>query len=57
MDGSPVQTVTIIGWTFGYLDSYSCVGAANCSAAKGHWEVQVTMVDAVYAQPSPFLSA
>ncbi len=51
------HTVTIVGWTFGYLDTYSCVGAATCNGAKGHWEVQVTMVDAVYAQPAPFLSA
>ena len=51
------HTVTIVGWTFGYLDTYSCVGAATCNGAKGHWEVQITMVDAVYAQPAPFLSA
>ena len=51
------HTVTIVGWTLGYLDKYSCVGAAACNGAKGHWEVQVTMVDAVYGKPAPFLSA
>jgi len=50
----PVKTVTIKGWAVAYLKSYSCVGAVNCTGGKGHWEVQVTMVDAVYSG-SPYL--
>ncbi len=50
----PVQTVTIRGWSLAYLDTYWCVG--NCNGA-GHWEVQVQVVDAVYAQATGFISA
>jgi len=46
----PVKTVTIKGWAVAYLKSYSCVGAVNCTGGKGHWEVQVTMVDAIYSE-------
>src|SRR5207249_9511353 len=48
-DQVPVKTVTIKGWALAYLKSYSCVGAVNCTGGKGHWEVQVTMVDAIYS--------
>jgi len=48
-DQTPVKTVTIKGWALAYLKSYSCVGAVNCTGGKGHWEVQVTMVDAIYS--------
>ena len=51
---TPVQTVTIRGWSLGYLDSYSCVG--NCNG-NGHWEVQITLVDAVYSQAAGFITA
>ena len=45
-----MKTVTIKGWAVAYLKSYSCVGAVNCTGGKGHWEVQVTMVDAIYSE-------
>jgi hypothetical protein len=45
----PVKTVTINGWALAYLEGYSCVGAVNCTGGKGHWEVSVTMVDAIYS--------
>jgi len=51
------KTVTIEGWTLAYLKGYSCVGAATCSGAKGHWEVSITIVDAAYSQTAGFLSA
>lgn len=57
IDQLPVQTVTITGWTLAYLKDYSCVGAQNCASAKGHWEVNITMVDAVYSQTAGFLAA
>ncbi|MGH9197660.1 MAG: pilus assembly protein TadG-related protein, partial [Acidimicrobiia bacterium] len=57
IDQNPVQTVTIHGWTLAYLESYSCVGAQICSGAKGHWEVQINIVDAVYSQAAGFLTA
>src|SRR5262249_23708217 len=57
LNGSPVQTVTIKGWALAYLQGYSCVGAASCTGGKGHWEVQLTMVDAVYSQSASFLGA
>jgi len=57
IDQTPVQTVTIGGWTLAYLNGYSCVGAQSCSGAKGHWEVSITIVDAVYSQTAGFLSA
>lgn len=57
---TPVATVTLEGWTLGYLEGYVCVGttanSGNCGA-KGHWEVQITMVDAVYSQSSGFITA
>ena len=49
-DQVPVKTVTIKGWAVAYLKSYSCVGAVNCKGGKGHWEVRVTMVDAIYSE-------
>jgi len=49
-DQTPVKTVTIKGWALAYLKSYSCVGAVNCTGGKGHWEVSVTMVDAIYSE-------
>jgi len=55
LNGSPVQTVTIKGWALAYLQGYSCVGAASCTSGKGHWEVQVTIVDAVYSQSASFM--
>jgi hypothetical protein len=57
IDQIPVKTVTIEGWTLAYLKGYSCVGGNNCSGAKGHWEVGITIVDAVYSQTAGFLSA
>ena len=55
LNGVPVHSVTIEGWALAYLKSYSCVGG-NCNG-KGHWEVQVTMVDAVFSQAAGFLGA
>ena len=51
------KTVTIEGWTLAYLKGYSCVGGANCKGGKGHWEVNITIVDAAYSQNAGFLSA
>ncbi len=51
---TPVQTVTIRGWSLAYLDSYACVG--NCSG-NGHWEVSIQIVDAAYSQATGFLGA
>ena len=51
------KTVTIEGWTLAYLKGYSCVGGANCKGGKGHWEVNITIVDAAYSQTAGFLSA
>lgn len=56
-DPDVVQSITITGWTLAYLKSYACVGAANCTGAKGHWEVDITIVDAVYSQTAGFLAA
>jgi|SRR5438132_4584846 len=55
LNGSPVKTVTIKGWALAYLKSYSCVGGTSCSGGKGHWEVQVTIVDAIYSQSASFI--
>lgn len=56
--GVPVQTVTIQGWTLAYLKSYACVdGQANNCGAKGHWEVQVEIVNASYSQVNGYLDA
>jgi hypothetical protein len=55
----PVQTVTIRGWSLAYLDTYWCVaggGGSTCNG-NGHWEVQVKLVDAVYAQATGFITA
>jgi hypothetical protein len=57
LNGDPVKSVTIEGWALAYLDGYSCVGDGNCSGGKGHWEVKVTMVDAVYSQAAGFIGA
>lgn len=55
---TPVAMVTIEGWTLGYLDSYSCVGGSGSTCgAKGHWDVRIIMVDAVYSQSSGFITA
>jgi Tfp pilus assembly protein PilX len=56
LNGIPVKTVTIEGWALAYLGSYSCVGDSTCGG-KGHWEVGVTMVDAVYSQAAGFIGA
>ena len=45
-----MKTVTINGWALAYLRGYSCVDAVNCTGGKGHWEVSVTMVDAIYSE-------
>ena len=55
-DSTPIQTVTIRGWTLGYLSSYACVGG-NCNGGKGHWEVYIDIVDAAYSQSAGFLGA
>jgi hypothetical protein len=57
LNGDPIKSVTIQGWALAYLDGYSCVGAASCAGGKGHWEVNVTMVDAVYSQAAGFIGA
>ena len=57
IDQFPVQTVTITGWTLAYLKDYACVGAQNCQSAKGHWQVNITIVDAVYSQTAGFMAA
>jgi len=57
LNGDPVKTVTIEGWALAYLNGYACVGDATCTGAKGHWEVQITMVDAVYSQAAGFIGA
>ena len=36
-----------------YLNGYHCVGAGNCNG-QGHWEVEVTIVDATYSQTGGF---
>ncbi len=55
LNGIPVKTVSIAGWSLAYLKSYSCVGG-NCNGT-GHWEVQISMVDAVYSQSAAYLGA
>ena len=54
---TPIKTVTIRGWTLGYLRSYACVGGGNCNGGKGHWEVHIDIVDAAYSQSAGFLGA
>jgi hypothetical protein len=54
----PVKDLTIRGWMLAYLDSYSCsTGDSDCSGGKGHWEVNVEIVDAAYSQSAGFLGA
>ena len=55
-ESTPIQTVTIRGWSMGYLKSYACVGDATCNG-KGHWEVYIDIVDAAYSQSAGFLGA
>jgi len=57
LNGVPVQSVTIEGWALAYLKGYSCVDSTTCTGGKGHWEVQVTMVDAVFSQAAGFIGA
>ncbi len=64
LTGIPVQQVKIEGWTLAYFKSYACVsndigggGAPNCNSAKGHWEVQIEIVDAAYSQVNGYLDA
>jgi len=54
----PVKELTIHGWMLAYLESYSCsAGGSNCSSGQGHWEVNVSIVDAAYSQAAGFLGA
>jgi hypothetical protein len=57
LNGVPVHSVTIEGWALAYLKGYSCVGAPSCSGGKGHWEVDVKMVDAIYSEAAGFIGA
>ena len=54
-EATPIQTVTIRGWSLAYLQSYACVGGNNCAGGKGHWEVSIEIVDAAYSQAAGFL--
>ena len=54
-ESTPIQTVTIRGWTLAYLESYACVGGNNCNGGKGHWEVSIEIADAAYSQSAGFL--
>ncbi len=54
-ESTPIQTVTIRGWTLAYLSSYACVGGNNCAGGKGHWEVSIEIADAAYSQSAGFL--
>ena len=56
LNGDPIKTVTIQGWALAYLNGFKCVGDATCNG-KGHWEVDITMVDAVYSQAAGFIGA
>jgi Tfp pilus assembly protein PilX len=56
-ESTPIQTVTIRGWSLAYLESYACVGGSNCNGGKGHWEVSIEIVDASYSQAAGFLGA
>ena len=56
LDGIPVQTVIIEGWALAYLDGYHCTDT-NCAGGKGHWEVEITMVDAIYSQSADLIGA
>ncbi len=64
LTGIPVQQVKIEGWTLAYFESYACAsnggpggGTPNCNSAKGHWEVQIEIVDAAYSQVNGYLDA
>jgi hypothetical protein len=57
LNGDPIKNVTIQGWALAYLNGYKCAGATSCTGGKGHWEVDVTMVDAVYSQAAGFIGA
>jgi hypothetical protein len=57
LNGDPVKTVTIQGWALAYHNGYSCVDAVSCTGGKGHWEVDITMVDAVFSQAAGFIGA
>jgi hypothetical protein len=56
LNGIPVQTVTIEGWALAYLEGYNCT-SDDCPSGKGHWEVQVTMVDAIYSESADLIGA
>jgi hypothetical protein len=56
LNGVPVQTVTIEGWALAYLDGYTCRDI-DCPGGKGHWEVQITMVDAIYSESADLIGA
>lgn len=56
LNGLSASTVTIEGWALAYLRGYGCVGT-DCHTGNGHWEVQVTMVDAVYSQSAGYIGA
>jgi len=54
----PIKDLTINGWMLAYLESYSCsTGGSNCASGTGHWEVNVSIVDAAYSQAAGFLGA
>ena len=54
----PVQTITIQGWALAYLEGYKCVSSGGpCTAGKGHWEVQVQIVDATFSAAKGYITA
>jgi hypothetical protein len=56
-DQIPVQTVTIHGWALAYLKGYKCVSSAGpCTAGKGHWEVEIQIVDATFSAAKGYLT-
>jgi hypothetical protein len=56
LNGVPVQTVTIEGWALAYLDGYHCTDT-DCPTGKGHWEVEITMVDAIFSESADLIGA
>jgi hypothetical protein len=54
LDGIPVHTVTIEGWALAYLNGYAC-SDTDCAGGKGHWQVDITMVDAIYSQSADLI--
>jgi hypothetical protein len=56
LNGIPVQTVTIEGWALAYLEGYTCVDT-ECPSGKGHWEVRIKMVDAIYSESADLIGA